>query len=188
VTDSDWLRANEAGDTLRLEWENRRAPRDHMHTGCVGFLVLVFAPLALVTGCVAAGGVGPAPWYGRLLAALGTAVVLLLLLGCGYKFLAARWTEWLEVSPAAVVHGHRDRLAWRPAAYRIGPGSEWSFGRYEDEGRATLGLTWVSSWGSQYRAELAEWLSVPAKEQVFLAVARFVEARQIPLAVKRYYG
>jgi hypothetical protein len=187
VTEQFWLQATEQDGSLHVEWDNRRATRNHMHTGCMAFLGLFFAPLGLLAACVAFGVVGSAPWYGRVFAALWAGIGLLVSIGTAYKFLARRWVEWIEITPTAVTHGHRGLLAWKHATFLIGPRSELSVGRFEDDGRDTLGLTWLSSWGSRYRAEFGEWLAVPAKEQVFLVVAKFVEAQKIPLALKRYY-
>ena len=186
MSDADWLWATEEGDRLRVEWDNRRSARGYLRPGSSAALMLVCIPVVLILACVAAGAVGPEPWYWRALAALGAGFLLLLTLAAGYDLLARWWTEWLEVSSASVTHGYRGRLAGRPATYRLRPGAVWSFGRHGDESQDTVRLTWESSLLTTNQVEFAKWLAAPARERVFLAVARFVEDHQLPLAVRRY--
>jgi hypothetical protein len=146
-------------------------------------------PFGILGLFVVSGIVGNAPWHERAFAATWVLITCLVVFGSVYKTLTQRWIEWLKISPEEIQHGYSGCLAPKPATYQIGQKSELSFGRsrgFDSDSREVLTLQWVSSWGSEYRAEFGEWLSAQAKEQIFVAIRDFVQSSGNTLKLARW--
>lgn len=167
-------------ERLRLEWDNRRAPKDNFTCGCLVLFWTVWVPSTLLATCLLIAGVEPiffAIW--SVFGWLGT-------LAIPYTLVARWWSEWIEVSPGAIVHGRQGLGAPKPKSYPIRPGVELYLGRFDDESNITLGLVWSSSLGIRRRALLGYWLAPEFKEQIFLAIAEFAEQYKVSLVLTKF--
>jgi hypothetical protein len=194
MTKGKHIQITEADGTLRIAWDNRTVPKDN------GILlpVLVFWMIWTV-GTIAA------TW----LLIAGSSLPLLFVVcwcllgwlittGIPLTFLGRFRSDWIEISPAGLVHGSEGLFAWYPSTYPFGSGLELGIGqmqvhsttrnRMTYEGMVTLSLFWTSSLGFRRRKLLAYWLAPALKEEIFQAVRPFVEKHGLPLKLKRFSG
>ena len=182
---SEYLQICERENTLRIDWDYRRVPKDTWLFILVVFSWLVWFPLTLYGTAffcmsIAEGEFGPflflIVWV--LLGWLGVLMIPYGVLG--------RWSsEWIEISPLAITHGQRSVVWWpKPRTYRFDTGVQLLFGYHQsDESFAMLHLFVEGEWFT-YRI-VGYWLTLKLKEELFLTIEAYVRAHELPVVVKR---
>jgi hypothetical protein len=170
-------------ESLRLEWDNRQAPKDKILYGFFIIFWLIWLPVTVFVTCLAITRADGCLGVWCTCAWVGTFVI-------PYALAGTLWFEWIEVSPTAITHGRRGFLAPRPKVYMLGDGAMLNCGRDgNEESFVSLSLYLASSFlgipASKRVATLAYWLSPRLKEQVFQAIREFVVEHAIPLDCKR---
>jgi len=181
----------ESADSIRVAWDNRRAPRDRSHLR----LLLLLGPVLAACGTVPAWLTFFGPehargnWLERIVAVVIGALWWVVAVLVGYDLVGRRWAERVEVSATAITVGRRGFLAPTPKVIAVGPGVELFLGvcddGYERAPRPSLEVFSPGQWGGRTRIEFGRWLAVPAREQVFETLAAFIASHRIPVKVTR---
>jgi len=180
--------------TLRLAWDNRKAPKEISLTVILILFWLMWAPATVYMSSLLYQG-ELVLWFGILWCGLGWLGTLAVPIG----FLSRRWSEWLIISPTTITYGCRGFLAPNPKTYAISPEgqdvelvygflpSKVPVGR--DRGPETI-ITlslfgpWIFGW--QKRTIIGYWLAQSLKMHIFAAIRTFVVANNIPLIIKTH--
>lgn len=180
MSDPHPLRISVDGDTLRIEWNNRRVPKDNFVFGALLLFWILWCPTTLFVTWLAFQRLEAFFFIWLIFGWIGT-------LGIPYTFLGRSWFEAIVVGRETVAHELRGVCAPRPKVVSIGPKVELLLGFYDEESNLTLSLLGPKI-GLTKRHTLAYWLSPKLKREVFDAIERFVRAAGIELATRRTTG
>lgn len=150
------------GQTLVVQWDNRKIPRSSLMTVFVaGFWfvwtsVMVFVTLSLITG----GGLS---WSSAAWLVLGYAVVALLPLAWALR----RTVERVEIDDARYRHHFVDLPWWPPIQWDARDITKVTFGHCDDESNATL-----SVWCGVKRDLIATWATDEFRQRLFEEIRR----------------
>ena len=144
------IQIKEENTRLRLDWDNREAPKDFFTFGCLVLCWIVWMPLTLVGTyctivifCEEQRRFDGAEVFMSIWCVFGWVGTLLI----PWQFLVCFWSEWIELTPETFTHGHEGFLAPKIESYAIGREAELTLGRYDEESIITLSL-WPSVGGT----------------------------------------
>ena len=188
MTEPSPIQIIQTDQALRIEWDNRNAPKDGPMFAVLICSALVWVPMALGSMCVLAASMFP---IGMKPISLPLSFLLAMCAGgwfgtllCAYALAGTRWLEWIEVTPTTVTHGRKGFWAPKPKVYLLKGGAKLFFGQAFDSSINSLILSVGGRWSDNWTM-LAWWLAPRLKEQLFLAIGEFAEKHKMPLVLSR---
>jgi hypothetical protein len=173
--------------TLRLDWDNRKMPKDQGITCSLTVFWLIWAPLTVyVTVLLIVNCVKPDP--NAFFLAVWCVFGWLGTLGIPYGFCQRRWSEWIEISKENITCGWTGRGAPRAKSFSMQDLRELYLGHYGQQGdtesTATLNLLTARSIRGR-RVLIGYWLAPHVKGRLYDLIADFVREQEIPLRLRR---
>jgi hypothetical protein len=175
---ADFITHVETSSRLRLEWDNRKTPKDQFVFWFLLLFWIVWAPLTIF--CTIMIFKSGHPWFFSIWCIFGWVGTL----GIPYSFLSRSWREWIELSPMGFSFGQTGFLAPKSKVILIENIKEFGIGAVDDESMITLNLM-----GRNFRDRrrmIGYWLSPELKRWVFDKIVEYISRQQIPLQTIKY--